>query len=85
MQQPPTCLGPNPPISPPRQRLPRNTTDCHCHVFDLSPHYPLTDQRSYTPAPASLDDYLHMCEVMGIDRTVQVNASVYGFDHCCPK
>ena len=80
-QQPPTCLGFNRPVSPPRQRLPRNTTDCHCHVFDLSPRYPLTDQRSYTPAPASLDDYLHMCKVMGIDRTVQVNASVYGFDN----
>jgi predicted TIM-barrel fold metal-dependent hydrolase len=40
-----------------------------------------TEIRSYTPAPASLDDYLHMCEVMGIDRTVQVNASVYSFDN----
>lgn len=79
--QPPTCLGPQPAARAARQRLPRNTTDCHCHVFDLSARYPLTPQRSYTPAPASLDDYLQMCAVIGIERCVQVNASVYGFDN----
>ncbi len=81
MERPPTCLPPQLPRTAPRQRLPRGTTDCHSHVFDLSPRYPLTGQRSYTPVPAGLDDYLRMCEVMGIERTVQVSASVYGFDN----
>jgi hypothetical protein len=78
MQQPPTCLGFNPPVSPPRQRLPRNTTDSH--VFNLAA-LSLDRSTQLHPAPASLNDYLQMCEVMGINRTVQVNVSVYGFDN----
>jgi tripartite-type tricarboxylate transporter receptor subunit TctC len=35
----------------------------------------------YTPAPAPLTAYLEMCAALGITRTVQVNASVYGFDN----
>jgi 2-pyrone-4,6-dicarboxylate lactonase len=81
VSKPPTCLPPRPPRYAPRQRLPRGATDCHSHVFELSPRYPLTRQRSYTPVAASLDDYLRMCEVVGIERTVQVSASVYGFDN----
>lgn len=77
----PECVGPSADLRPPRCRLPANSTDCHCHVFDLSPRYPLTAQRSYTPAESSLQAYLRMCEAMGIARTVQVNASVYGFDN----
>ena len=36
---------------------------------------------SYLPAPAPLSEYLRMCDALGIERTVQVNASVYGFDN----
>jgi predicted TIM-barrel fold metal-dependent hydrolase len=50
-------------------------------VFVESPRYPLVRERSYTPAVAPLDEYLRMCEIIGIERTVQVSASVYGFDN----
>jgi predicted TIM-barrel fold metal-dependent hydrolase len=61
--------------------LPAGATDCHCHVFVDDPRYPMVAHRTYTPQPAPLDDYLKMCETVGIERTVQVSASVYGFDN----
>jgi predicted TIM-barrel fold metal-dependent hydrolase len=75
----PQCLGPD--LNPvrPRHRLPAGATDCHCHVFVDT--YPMVEERTYTPHPASLDQYLHMCQTVGIERTVQVSASVYGFDN----
>jgi len=77
----PTCLPPRAPGRSPRSKLPAGSTDCHCHVFDDTTRYPLVEPRSYTPAPSALTDYLAMCSTMGIGRTVQVNASVYGFDN----
>ena len=65
----------------PRHALPAGTTDCHCHVFADPARYPLAAGRSYTPPLCTLDDYVAMCHTLGIDRTVQVNASVYGFDN----
>jgi len=43
--------------------------------------FPLAEPRSYTPACATLEAYLHLCQQLGIQRTVQVSASVYGFDN----
>ncbi len=73
--------GPDLNPRPPRHRLPEGVIDCHCHVFDEFDKYPLTAQRSYTPAQASLEQYLDMCAVLGIARTVQVNASTFGLDN----
>lgn len=77
----PVCLPPREPASPPRTRLPDGATDCHCHVYDDPERYPLVPGRSYTPARATLDQYLAMCRQVGITRTVQVSASVYGADN----
>ena len=77
----PQCLPPNSTARAPRERLPAGSTDCHCHVFADAARYPIVATRSYTPSPAPLDEYLRMCTTVGIDRTVQVNASVYGFDN----
>jgi predicted TIM-barrel fold metal-dependent hydrolase len=74
------CVGPQPPRQP-KCALPRGATDCHCHVFEAPERYPLSNNLSYAPALAPLSEYLRMCEVVGIQRTVQVNASVYGFDN----
>jgi predicted TIM-barrel fold metal-dependent hydrolase len=65
----------------PRHTLPAGTTDCHCHVFEDPSRYPLAPGRSYTPPLCTVDDYVAMCHTLGIERTVQVNASVYGFDN----
>lgn len=81
MSQPPLCQGPDPHPRKPKHTIPAGVIDCHCHVFGDQSRYPLVAARSYTPPLAPLSDYLAMCEVLGIERTVQVNASVYGFDN----
>ena len=45
--------------------------------------FPLSPGRSYTPEPASLDEYLAMLDRYGIARGVLVQPSVYGHDHRC--
>jgi predicted TIM-barrel fold metal-dependent hydrolase len=77
----PQCLPPNTATRKPRHALPPGSTDCHCHVFANPQRYPLVEGRTYTPAPAPLSEYLRMCKAVGLQRTVQVNASVYGFDN----
>lgn len=77
----PVCLPPQRSASRPRHQLPPNSTDCHCHVYQDPARYPLIAQRSYTPVSATLQQYLEMCEQIGIQRTVQVSASVYGTDN----
>lgn len=78
---PPLCLPPDPHPRKPGFTIPAGATDCHCHVFEDQARYPLVAARSYTPHLCTLSDYLAMCEVLGVQRTVQVNASVYGFDN----
>ncbi|MFC4276704.1 amidohydrolase family protein [Achromobacter aloeverae] len=75
------CLPPLARVSRPRHALPPHATDCHCHVYDDPARYPLVEHRSYTPAPATLAQYIAMCDQVGLGRTVQVSASVYGADN----
>ena len=81
MSQAPVCVGPHPNPRKPACDLPPGSTDCHCHVFEDPKKYPLTEPRSYTPPYLPLARYLEMCKAVGLTRTVQVNASVYGFDN----
>src|SRR5512146_1946072 len=78
---PPLCQGPDREPRKPKHAIPPGTVDCHCHVFEDEARYPLAADRSYTPPPCPLSEYLGICAVLGIERTVQVNASVYGFDN----
>ena len=78
---PPLCLDPVRQPRRPRHSLPDGATDCHCHVFESPQRYPLIADRSYTPPAASRAQYQAMCAIAGLDRTVQVNASVYGADN----
>jgi len=57
--------------------------DAHAHVIGDPREFPFSPGRSYTPAPASLDDYLAMLDRYGIARGVLVQPSVYGHDHRC--
>jgi Predicted metal-dependent hydrolase of the TIM-barrel fold len=81
MSTAPACIGPHPHPRKPRHQLPAGSTDCHCHVFEDPKKYPLSENRSYTPPYLPLERYLAMCKTVGLTRTVQVNASVYGFDN----
>lgn len=77
----PECLAPLESATRPKVLLPAGATDCHCHVYMQPERYPLAEPRSYTPACATLDAYLDLCKQLGLQRTVQVSASVYGFDN----
>ena len=81
MPEAPACVGPHPNPRKPDHELPFGSTDCHCHVFEDPKKYPFVENRSYTPSYLPLSRYLAMCKTVGLTRTVQVNASVYGFDN----
>lgn len=76
------CPAPLPLLGSLDFKLPRGACDSHAHViasdFNL---YPLTQQRSYTPAVASENQYLGMLDGLGFDRGVLVQPSVYGTDN----
>lgn len=78
---PPLCLAPMPALRAPWNRLPPGATDCHCHVFEDPVRHPWGAQRSYTPRLADRHAYAALCRSLGLERTVQVSASVYGADN----
>jgi predicted TIM-barrel fold metal-dependent hydrolase len=61
----------------------RHLWDAHAHVIGGGRRFPLVPDRAYTPAAASLEDYLAMLDRQGIARGVLVQPSVYGFDNSC--
>lgn len=73
------CLAPRLPARQPSQRLPAGTVDTHFHVF--KPGAPLNSPRSYTPQMLTLDDWQQLGGILGIERGVLVQPSVYGFDN----
>lgn len=75
------CLPASFEIRSPAHALPANATDCHCHTFEATDRYPMRRDGSYLPPPATHAEYMKMCGTLGIGRTVQVNASVYGYDN----
>lgn len=69
--------------SPPMTRAPAGTTDTHFHIFGPKNKYPLSPDRMYEPAPADVNQYLEMAEIVGIERVVIVTGSPYGSDNRC--
>jgi predicted TIM-barrel fold metal-dependent hydrolase len=75
--------NPNPQLqtAKPSITLPKNATDCHCHLFDDLSKYPMMDQPAYLPPPVTIHDYLKVIDTIGIERAVIVHANVYGLDN----
>lgn len=61
-------------------RLPAGSCDGHFHVFDAA-RYPYAAGRHYTPADATLEDWLSFGRQIGVDRGVLVHPTVFGSDH----
>lgn len=61
--------------------LPAHATDCHMHVFGPFERYPLAAERAYNVAEAPLEAHERMKQRVGLERTVLVQASGYGFDN----
>ncbi|MGV8951832.1 MAG: amidohydrolase family protein [Cypionkella sp.] len=78
-QEAPLCLPPTALPGPLGHQLPAGTVDSHLHVFDRAA--PLNTPRSYSPHMLTLDDWLAYAALVGIDRGVLVQPSVYGLDN----
>lgn len=61
--------------------LPVGTVDTHFHLFGPASDYPYAAHRTYTPADATMADYLAMAQRLGIARAVMVQPSPYGTDN----
>ena len=61
--------------------LPEHAADCHMHVFGPFERYPLAPERAYNVAEAPLEAHERMKRRVGLERTVLVQASGYGFDN----
>jgi len=77
----PLCAGPDPNPRKPRIKLPPLACDCHFHVFGPRSVYPYSPRRIYTPPDAPLASYLELLGVLGAERMVFVQPSVYGTDN----
>ena len=77
--------GPDPNPRKPRLVAPPGACDCHCHVFGPSDSFPYVPERNYTPPDAPLEQFLELLDVLGLERAVIVQPSVYGTDNTCTE
>ena len=77
----PTIPGPLPNTSRPKFTLPAGACDCHAHIFGPQSRYAYDSKRRYTPPDALITDYERMLKVLGVDRAVLVQPSVYMTDN----
>ena len=77
----PTCAPHDPAPRAPAQPMPPNACDCHAHVCGPATRYPYAPERIYTPPDATMADYRHMLDTLGVTRAVLVQPSVYGTDN----
>jgi len=77
----PFCQGPDPEPEAPGFSIPANACDCHAHIFPTSHTERYSPARGYTPPVASLDSFLALHEVLGLQRAVLTQPSVYGTDN----
>jgi 2-pyrone-4,6-dicarboxylate lactonase len=70
--------GPDPaPRAPRRVTVPAGAVDTHAHIVG----HAFIAERSYTPPPASIDDYLRMLDATRMTYGVLVQVSVHGTDN----
>ena len=72
------CILPKVTSSPVLFTPPPNACDSHVHVFGPFATYPLSEDRSYTPAEFSASDFLEHLQRIRFSRGVLVTASVCG-------
>lgn len=77
----PLCQAPNPEIRSPRIEFPFGAVDCHAHICGPEDIFPYTQERIYTPPDASLESYESLLHMLGVERAVLVQPSVYGTDN----
>jgi predicted TIM-barrel fold metal-dependent hydrolase len=74
-------MPPDPATKKPKFALPANTCDAHCHVFGPANVFPYAPERSYTPPDAPKEKLMALHNLLGIERSVIVQASCHGADN----
>lgn len=77
----PFCEAARKAVRRPGLRIPARSCDSHAHVFACHRDYPFNANRTYTPPEASVEQYLELHQILGIERGVLVQPSVYGTDN----
>ena len=73
------CLPPDRNPRRPNIELPEGSIDTHVHVFENT--YKLSPARGYTPPDSTLSDLKHLHNILGLDRVVFTQPSIYGTDN----
>ncbi len=77
----PSCPPPVHDTHAPSFAVPPNACDVHTHIFGPADRYPYSPRRGYTPEDASLESLQRLHGVLGIERCVLTQPSVYGTDN----
>ena len=77
----PLCQATDPEIRLPSIEFPAGAVDCHAHICGPAYQFPYASERIYTPPDATLENYQRLLAMLGIDRAVLVQPSVYGTDN----
>ena len=77
----PLCQAPSAELRSPLAQFPAGSVDCHAHVCGPADQYPYSQERIYTPPDATLESYQSLLQMLGVDRAVLVQPSVYGTDN----
>ncbi len=65
----------------PRLAAPPGACDTHMHIYD--DRFKLAPTATFKPPHSPVADYLAMRKRIGIERTVVVQPTAYGFDNTC--
>ena len=65
----------------PRTVFPGGACDSHAHICGPEVTFPYAEERIYTPPDATFGDYLALLKVLGVERAVLIQPSVYGTDN----
>lgn len=71
----------HPSPSKPAITLPAGACDAHCHVFGPAAEFPFAPERTYTPIDAPKEKLFALHRLLGIERSVLVQASCHGTDN----
>ena len=67
----------------PRFEMPAGACDTHAHVCGPASLYPYVDGRLYTPPDETFPMYRRMLDMLGVQRAVLTQPSIYGADNRC--
>ena len=77
----PLCAPPDRNPRAPRTPFPALSCDTHAHIMGPAARFPYAKERIYTPPDSTADDYRQLLAVLGVERAVLVQPSVYGTDN----